>query len=132
MSPVRRMLRITSDADGFTIVEFVVALVILLIGILGVSGMLITVMQANRGASNRTRADQLLSEKVEEFHSVAFSSIESGSDQKVVGDVVFDRSWTVTQDAPIEDVATIEIVAEWSERDQTMSVETATMKSQQQ
>lgn len=131
MTSLRRVVGLGRDKRGFTIVEFVVALVILLIGVLGVAGMLVTVMQANRSASNRTRADQLLSEKVEEFHSVSFTSIEDGSDQKVVGDVVFDRSWTVTQDAPIDDVATIEIVTEWSERDQTMSVETATLRSQQ-
>jgi prepilin-type N-terminal cleavage/methylation domain-containing protein len=114
--------------DGFTIVEFAVALVIFAIGILGVSGLLMTVIHANRGASNRTRADQLLYEKVEEFQSTPFAAIEGGADQTPVGDVVFTRTWTVTNDVPVENVATIEIATEWSERDETFTVQTATMR----
>lgn len=114
---------------GFTIVEFAVALVIFVIGILGVSGLLLTVIHANRGASNRTRADQLLYEKVEEFQSTPFASIEGGADQTSVGDVTFTRTWTVANDVPVENVATIEIAAEWSERDETFTVQTATMRS---
>jgi prepilin-type N-terminal cleavage/methylation domain-containing protein len=114
--------------DGFTIVEFAVALVIFVIGILGVSGLLLTVIHANRSASNRTRADQLLYEKVEEFQSTPFAAIEGGADQTPVGDVVFTRTWTVTNDVPVENVATIEIATEWSERDETFTVQTATMR----
>ncbi len=105
------------------------ALVIFVIGILGVSGLLLTVIHANRSASNRTRADQLLYEKVEEFQSTPFVAIEGGADQTSVGDVVFTRTWTVASDVPVENVATIEIAAEWSERDETFTVQTATMRS---
>jgi prepilin-type N-terminal cleavage/methylation domain-containing protein len=115
--------------DGFTIVEFAVALVIFVIGILGVSGLLMTVIHANRGASNRTRADQLLYEKVEEFQSTPFAAIQGGTDQTSVGDVIFTRTWTVTSDAPMENVTTIEIAAQWSERDETFTIQTATMRS---
>ncbi|MEJ2152805.1 MAG: hypothetical protein P8Y29_07620 [Gemmatimonadota bacterium] len=115
--------------DGFTIVEFAVALVIFVIGVLGVSGLLLTVIYANRSASNRTRADQLLYEKVEEFQSTPFAAIEGGADQTSVDDVVFTRTWTVANDVPVENVATIEIAAEWSERDETFTVQTATMRS---
>ncbi len=115
--------------DGFTIVEFAVALVIFVIGVLGVSGLLLTVIYANRSASNRTRADQLLYEKVEEFQLTPFAAIEGGADQTSVGDVVFTRTWTVANDVPVENVATIEIAAEWSERDETFTVQTATMRS---
>lgn len=121
--------RHASSDDGFTIVEFAVALVIFVIGILGVSGLLLTVIHANRSASNRTRADQLLYEKVEQFQSTPFAAIEGGADQTSVGDVVFTRTWTVANDVPVENVATIEIAAEWSERDETFSVQTATMRS---
>jgi type IV pilus assembly protein PilV len=115
--------------DGFTLIEVMVALVVLLIGVLGVAGMLVTTIQSNRGATNRTRADQLLHEKVEEFQSMPYSSILSGSSQDTVAGVVFTRQWTVNPNDPIASVATIDLTASWSERDQTFEVRTSTMRS---
>lgn len=114
---------------GFTLVEVMVALVIFLIGVLGVAGMLVTTIHSNRGGTNRTRADQLLHEKVEEFQSTSYGAITSGADQDTVAGVVFTRQWTVTQNDPIANVATIDLSASWSERGLTFEVGTATMRS---
>ena len=128
---MRRPLSILGKDAGFTIIEFVVAMVIFLIGILGVAGFLLTVIHSNRMATNRTRADQLLGEKIEEFHAMPLSSIVSGADTRTIGDVTFERSWTVTPDDPVEDVSKIEVSATWTERDETFTVESATLRSGQ-
>lgn len=115
--------------EGFTLIEVMVALVIFLIGFLGMAGLLVSVMGSNRDASNRTRADELLYEKVEEFQLTSFADIESGSDQDTVGNVVFTREWVVSNNDPIPKVMTIDLTASWTERGDTLSVRQATIKS---
>jgi prepilin-type N-terminal cleavage/methylation domain-containing protein len=115
--------------DGFTLVEVMVALVVFLIGFIGMAGVLATVVQSNRGASNRTRADQVLYQKVEEFLTTPYAAIASDSDQDTVGGVIFSRTWTVNENTPIANVMTIDLVARWTERGDTFQVRHSTIKS---
>jgi prepilin-type N-terminal cleavage/methylation domain-containing protein len=123
MKPRRR------QEKGFTLIEVMVALVVFLIGFLGMAGLLSTVVQANRGASNHTRADQVLYEKIEELVTTPYAQVASGGDQDTVGDVVFTRQWTVSPNDPIGSVMTIDLVARWTERGDTFQVSQTTMKS---
>lgn len=124
---MRRARGARGDA-GFTLIEVMVALVVFLIGVLGVSGLLITTIQANRGATNRSRADELLHEKVEQFQSTPYAEITSGTDQDTVAGVAFVRQWTVSANDPIANVARINLTASWAERGQTFSVRTTTIR----
>lgn len=124
---VRRASRLASN-DGFTLVEILVALIVFLIGALGVAGLLLNLMYANRGATNRTRADELLYEKVEELQSIPYGGVSDGTDQKTVAGVVFTREWTVTDDEPIDNVRTIELVTRWSDHGEIFEIRTATMR----
>ncbi len=114
---------------GFTLIEVLVATVILVIGLIGVAGLLTSVMQANRGAMNRTRAQQILVEKVAQFHSTAYANLASGSDQDTVGGVVFTRQWTVNPNTPIANASTIALTARWVERRDTFRVRQSTILS---
>jgi type IV pilus modification protein PilV len=118
-----------AETTAFTLVEVMVALVILAIGVLGVAGLLVTTVQSNRGATNRSRADELIYEKVEEFQSTSYAAITSGSDEVTIDGVVFAREWTVTPNDPTSGVLTIDVTAQWSERGQTFEVESSTMRS---
>lgn len=103
------------DARGFSLIEVLVGVVLTTVGIIGLAGLSITVTQANRGATNRTRADQALHEKIEEFQSFAYDDIEDGADDITIGGITFDRTWTVDEDEPMDGVKKIEVVGTWSE-----------------
>jgi prepilin-type N-terminal cleavage/methylation domain-containing protein len=64
-----------SETYGFTMVEILVAMVVLAIGLLGMAGMTILVMQGNRGAVDMTSATNLCQHKIEELKDVQWSDV---------------------------------------------------------
>lgn len=101
---------------GFSLVEVMVGLVLMSIGLLGMVALSVTVSKANREATNRTRADQLLHEKIEEFQTSRYDDIVAGVDTMMLGQVEFVRTWTITEDVPIDDVKLISIDGLWTEQ----------------
>lgn len=116
-------------SDAFTLIEVMVALVVFTLGILGMTGLFVSVAQTNRGTNNRSRAIELLHQKVEQLESTPYSQLAAGSEQETVGNVGFDLDWTVQSNTPVANVSRIDLTAEWSERGQTFSVNTATIRS---
>ena len=112
---------------GFTLVEIMVALVLLVLGALAMASLSMALTQANRGSTSRTRASQSLTEKIEELRGVAYASVGNGADTVVVGDVTYTRSWTVTTNDPVADVKRVELTASWTDRDRTFETTTSTM-----
>ena len=104
---------------GISLIEVMVGVVLMTIGILGLAALSVTVAQANRGATNRTRADQVLHEKIEEFQTADYDEITNGDDEITVGDITFERTWTITDDTPMDGVKKIEILGTWDERGTT-------------
>lgn len=112
----RRILRSPRpDQRGFSLVEVMVGLVLMTIGVLGMAGLTVTVTQANRGATNWTRADQVLHEKIEEFQTADYADIAAGADTTWIAGMEFARFWTVEVDTPMTGVKLIEIQGAWQE-----------------
>lgn len=103
------------DRRGFSLVEVMVGLVLMTIGVLGMAALTVTVTQANRGATNWTRADQVLHEKIEEFQTSTYPAIVAGVDTTWVGGMQFVRTWTVDADTPMAGVKLIEVQGAWRE-----------------
>ncbi|MGH7562852.1 MAG: type IV pilus modification PilV family protein [Gemmatimonadota bacterium] len=118
-----------SGETGSTLIEVMMALVIFSIGALAVAASLLLSFQAQGGANRRGQADQLLQAKVEELLVLPYEEIEDGSDQRDLGGMTFERSWSVIEDEPISRVKTIELEASWHERDREFVVHTATLRS---
>jgi prepilin-type N-terminal cleavage/methylation domain-containing protein len=80
----------SSSSDGFSLIEVLVSLVLLVIGVLGMASLTGTVMEGNRSVTNYTRAAETLREKVEEMQSVPIRGVISGADVDSVGGVELD------------------------------------------
>lgn len=63
--------------SGFTLVEIMVAMVILAIGLLGMAGMTILVIRGNKGADQITIATQLATQKMESLKDQGFANLGS-------------------------------------------------------
>lgn len=115
------------DREGFTLVEMIVALTLLAIGGLALAAFSVTINEVNRSSTNRTRADQLLGERMEEFQSMSYVDVVDGTDTVTVGGVSFERQWSVTPNTPVDGVKRVDLEARWSEGESTYTQSTSTL-----
>ena len=125
------------DPRGLTIVEVLVAVVILAVGLLGVLSAFPTGYLDVVGSGGQSKAMSYARQKVEELKNGPFAVAGSGSDVPTLGppsnapDVGYARSWTTTQvpgtTAPLR-LARISVTVTFSGggggRPQTVSLET--------
>ena len=93
---------------GFTLVEVLIAMFILVVALLGMAAVTVSVINGNSFSKEVTSATTLAQDKMEELKDTAYSSLASGSDTNSI----YTRTWTVT--SPISDAKTIVIVVSWS------------------
>lgn len=115
---------------GFTLVEIVVAIVMLAVGVLASASLTAALMKSNRGVTNRTRANETLRLKVEELQSAQYSEIVNGNDTVTLGGVAFGRTWTVAANTPQANVKTITLTVAWTDRQGNHSVTNQTFRGQ--
>ncbi len=81
------------NADGFTILEVMIGLVIFSLGLLLLMSMMVISIQGNEWSEHHTQSIQLIREKVEQLKNTPEVAMTSGSD--AVGR--YSRSWNITQ-----------------------------------
>jgi len=116
------------SARGLTLLEVMIALVILSIGLLALSGMQITSIQANSSGFKSTTAISLADQRMQQLKYLSFSSasltagihaetpmtVSVGTSDGVHG-VVYNRSYTVTDNSPITGVKLIVYTVTWTD-----------------
>jgi type IV pilus assembly protein PilV len=115
---------------GFTLIEIVVAIVMLAFGVLASASLTAALMASNRGVTNRTRATETLRLKVEELQSERYAEIGNGNDTATVGGVTFNRSWTVAANSPVANTKTVTLTVSWTDRQGNHTLSTQTIRGQ--
>jgi type IV pilus assembly protein PilV len=115
MEKVIKVYRIRNN-KGFTLIEIMVAIFILVVALLGVAAVTVSVINGNAFSKDITSATTLAQDKIEELKDTAYDSIVSGSDTSSI----YTRTWTVT--SPITDSKTIVVVVSWSRGGNTRNV----------
>jgi type IV pilus assembly protein PilV len=100
---------------GYSLIEIMVALVIFAIGVLGLAGLIpMATKSLNRGA-DATRAGTIAQAKMEELENASGDlALPAGTstDTPAGG---YTRTWTITPDAPVRGMTTIEVAVTWTE-----------------
>jgi prepilin-type N-terminal cleavage/methylation domain-containing protein len=122
--------RVPAGREGFTLVEVVVAIVMLSFGVLASASLTAALMKSNRGISNRTRAIEIAREKVEDLQSKRYTEITSGSDAVSVRGRSFSRAWSVAANSPIANTKTITMTVTWTDRQGGHTISTQTIRGQ--
>lgn len=115
---------------GFTLIEVVVAIVLLTFGVLASASLTAALMRSNRGVTNRTRATETLRLKVEDLQSQSYFQIASGNDAATIGGITFNRSWTVTANSPAANLKTVTLTVTWGDRQGNHTISNQTIRAQ--
>jgi len=118
--------RARSGNGGFTLIEALVALLVLAFGMLAVAGFQMQLSRGSDIAKQRTQATRLAQEKIEELRSFeqltarvgkfSFADLATGTDaQQTVGNMAYTRSWSVSGTAT-DPYRVASVTVAWTDR----------------
>jgi len=96
------------DNHGFTLIEIIIAIFILVVALMGLAGVASTVINGNSFSKEITTATTLAQEKIEELKNTNYQNLGDGTDSQSI----YTRIWTITQTAT--HIKTIEVVVQWN------------------
>lgn len=91
-----RNKEVRKNKKGFSLLECMVAMLILSIGILGMAKLQYVTITGNSYSKQATIATTLVQGKMEDLKNQSLTSLVSGNDSVVQNGVTFQRTWTVT------------------------------------
>jgi len=113
---------IAPSQNGFTLLEVLVAIVILTIGLLGTAGLTTGVIRGNHYSKNitsATAAGQTLLESVKSSGYTNATSANFPNDTVTMGGTTFTRTATITNSSPAANMKTVSVTVSWTESNNT-------------
>jgi prepilin-type N-terminal cleavage/methylation domain-containing protein len=107
---------------GFTLLEVLVAIVILTIGLLGTAGLTTGVIRGNHYSKNITSATAAAQTKLETIKSGGYSyatATNFPNDTVSMGGTTFTRATTITSNSPAANMKSVSVTVSWFESNNT-------------
>lgn len=98
------------NVKGFTLLEVLIALIILAVGILGAASMQVSSIRGNSQARQISEASSLVSDRIEIVMSRSYDDLESSNVPEVVDGYIL--SWIVAEDDPLPDLKRVRFIVE--------------------
>jgi prepilin-type N-terminal cleavage/methylation domain-containing protein len=109
-------LKYLTKSDGFTLIEILVALIILSVSLLALAGLMVTTTKNNSFGGHMTEAATFAQDKLEELRAIRWENISEGgsTDQKGGSTGInYTRNWNVATSGVLK---TITISINWQDR----------------
>jgi type IV pilus assembly protein PilV len=120
-----------SIEEGFTLIEIMIALVIMSIGLTALAAVQISAIRGNAFSKRMTTAVSIADEKIEQIKSIPYANIISESSIQITqSNMNFTRQVTVTNNSPLPNSRKVEVVVTWPEGSKSHSVPITTIVSQ--
>ena len=103
-------------SKGFTLIEVLVALIILSFSLLALAGLMVTTTKNNSFGSHMTEAATFAQDKLEELRAIKWENLIDGNNTDQRGGstgINFTRNWNVTTNGSLK---TIMINVNWNDR----------------
>jgi type IV pilus assembly protein PilV len=118
-------------ADGFTLIEVMIALVVMSIGLTALAAVQISAIRGNAFSKRMTTAVSIAEARMEQIKNGSYASIIPESAIQVTqSNMNFTRQVAVTNNSPLANTKTINVTVSWSERSKSPSVPITTIVSQ--
>ena len=111
---------------GFTLIEVLVAIVVLSVGLLGVAGLTIGIIKGNLYSKNVTSATVVGEQKIEAIQRVGYTNADTlaGSDTVSMGGTTYTRVTSVTDATPTANMKTVNVTVSWNPGGYSVSLNT--------
>jgi type IV pilus assembly protein PilV len=113
---------LAGSQDGFTLLEVLVAIVILTIGLIGTAGLTTGVIRGNHFSKNVTSATAAAQTQLESVKSGGYAyalAANFPNDSVIMGGTTFARQTTITPSSPATNMKTISVTVTWTESNNT-------------
>jgi type IV pilus assembly protein PilV len=120
-----------SIEEGFTLIEIMIALVVMSIGLTALAAVQISAIRGNAFSKRMTTAMSIADGKMEQIKNGSYASIISESATQVTqSNMNFTRQVTVTNNSPLANTKTVNVTVSWSEGSKSHMVPITTIVSQ--
>ena len=111
---------------GFTLIEVMMAIVILSVGMLAIAGMQINAIKGNSQASKITMATALIEEKLDGYKSMPYAAIK---DEEGTRDGFLDWKTSVAANTPANGLKSITVSVSWNDGGKPYNISFGTIVS---
>ena len=111
---------IQRNQKGFTLLEFLIAVMILSVAMLGMATLTGAMISYNKEAFDNTRAVALAQGKMEQLKNIPYGSLTGSNDTP---QSPYTRTWTVDDDTPGTDMKTLTVTVTWDWKGDSKEVE---------
>jgi len=106
-------------SEGFTLLEVMIALVILAVGLLGLAALQLVAVKSNAFSSEMTYATMLAQQHAEVLKSLPFTdgNLTAGEHEPIEKPISkgarYTVKWNVTDNVPVTDMKSIKVTVQW-------------------
>jgi type IV pilus assembly protein PilV len=113
-------------AKGFTLIEVLVAMLILAAGLLGVAGLTIGIIKGNLYSKNVTSATVVADQMIEGVQRVGYTNADTlaGTDTVSMGGTTYTRVTTISDATPAANMKTVTVSVSWNPGGYSISLNT--------
>jgi type IV pilus assembly protein PilV len=117
--------------EGFTLIETMIALVVLSIGLVALAGLQISAIRGNNLSKRMTTAVSIANARVEQIKNMPYANIQSESTTQVTeSNMTFTRQVTVSNDNPVSNTKTVNVTVTWKNGPKSYTVPISTVITQ--